>query len=143
MDPRRHRRCRPADAGHRPRILLRLRGQRRPQHQGRLPQRHRLHTDPDRQGDLPRHLGHRAQLQHRPHNSDYFKTESDGVLTGTEAAIKYRADNCSRAGKEVRFHWDNPYHGRNGYDFDGTDGAFTTRYTGGNGDNATVDAHVS
>ncbi|MEU1878250.1 aegerolysin family protein [Streptosporangium sp. NPDC020072] len=78
-----------------------------------------------------------------PHSSDYFKTESDGVLTGTEAAIKYRADNCSRAGKQVRFHWDNPYYGRNSYDFDGTDGAFTTRYTGGNGDNATVDAHVS
>ncbi|MFD0887064.1 hypothetical protein ACFQ08_21160 [Streptosporangium algeriense] len=78
-----------------------------------------------------------------PHSSDHFKTESDGFLTGTEAAIKYRATNCSRAGKEVRFHWSNPYYGRNSYDFNGTDGAFTTRYTGGNGNNATVDAYVS
>ncbi|MFD0887063.1 hypothetical protein ACFQ08_21155 [Streptosporangium algeriense] len=77
------------------------------------------------------------------HGTDHFRTEGDGVSTGTEAAIRYRTVNCSRADKEIRFHWDNPYRDRNGYDFIGTDGAFITRYTGGNGNRTTVEAYVS
>jgi len=72
-----------------------------------------------------------------------MRTESDGFMTGTEAAVSYEATNCVLAGKKVRFHWNNPYYGRNSYDFDYTDPTFAGRWEGGNGDNATVDVYFS
>lgn len=79
----------------------------------------------------------------QPGGSDNFETESDGFMTGTEAAVNYLASNCTQSGKRVRFHWDNPYTGRNSYDWDQTDQVFDTGYTGGNGNNASVTATVS
>ncbi|MGW5263486.1 aegerolysin family protein [Microbispora sp. NPDC004025] len=79
----------------------------------------------------------------QPGAGDNFETESDGFMTGTEAAVSYLASNCTQSGKRIRFHWDNPYTGRNSYDWDQTDQVFDTYYTGGNGDNATVTATVS
>ncbi|MEO3809229.1 hypothetical protein ABGB17_09550 [Sphaerisporangium sp. B11E5] len=79
----------------------------------------------------------------QPGASDNFRTESDGFMTGTEAAVKYLASNCTQSGKQVRFHWNNPYVDRNSYDWQQTDPVFDTNYTGGNGNNASVTATVS
>ncbi|GGR51058.1 hypothetical protein WEB32_34810 [Streptomyces netropsis] len=71
-----------------------------------------------------------------------WKSESNGFMTGTEGSVTYRTSNCEegwRNDRPVRFHWNNPYAGSNGYDIDGTDrGAFREVRQGGSGDNALV-----
>jgi hypothetical protein len=74
--------------------------------------------------------------------SNVFRTESNGFLPGTEAAVVYTTSNCAKPGRTVRFHWNNPYFGRNTYDWNQTDPTFSKFYSGGSGDNASVVATV-
>ncbi|MBB4893226.1 hypothetical protein FHS39_002257 [Streptomyces olivoverticillatus] len=70
-----------------------------------------------------------------------WQSESNGFMTGTEGSITFTTSNCEegwRNGRAIRFHWDNPFAGSNGYDTNGTDGAFRNVIQGGGGDNALV-----
>ncbi|MFF7727141.1 hypothetical protein [Streptomyces sp. NPDC008001] len=72
---------------------------------------------------------------------DYWQSESNGFMTGTEGSVTYRTSNCEegwRNDRTIRFHWNNPYAGSNGYDTNGTDSAFRNVIEGGGGDNALV-----
>ncbi|MCQ8773161.1 hypothetical protein [Streptomyces telluris] len=70
-----------------------------------------------------------------------WQSESNGFMTGTEGSVTYRTSNCEedwRNGRTIRFHWNNPYVGSNGYDTNGTDNTFRSVIEGGGGDNALV-----
>lgn len=72
---------------------------------------------------------------------DFWQSESNGFMTGTEGSVTYLTSNCEeswRNNRTIRFHWDNPYVGGNGYDTNGTDGAFRNVIEGGGGNNALV-----
>ncbi|MET9415556.1 hypothetical protein ABZY03_15490 [Streptomyces klenkii] len=70
-----------------------------------------------------------------------WQSESNGFMTGTEGSVTYRTSNCEedwRNDRTIRFHWNNPYVGGNGYDTDGTDNTFRKVIEGGGGNNAVV-----
>ncbi|MEU1818917.1 hypothetical protein ABZ543_27575 [Streptomyces roseifaciens] len=70
-----------------------------------------------------------------------WQSESNGFMTGTEGSVTYRTSNCEedwRNGRTIRFHWNNPYAGSNGYDTNGTDNTFRSVIEGGGGNNAVV-----
>lgn len=73
---------------------------------------------------------------------DFFQTDSNGILTGTEGVITYRTTSCEKSCRTVRFHWSNPYVGANSYDFNQTDPTIAGSRTGGSGNNALVTATV-
>jgi hypothetical protein len=76
-----------------------------------------------------------------------WASESNGLATGTEGHATFTAYGCGNPSvnyKQVQVHWDNPFVGSNGYDEDGTDGAFTISRTGdGKGNNATINWRVA
>ncbi|MBZ4320518.1 hypothetical protein [Streptomyces huiliensis] len=74
-------------------------------------------------------------------NDAEWRSESNGFMTGTEGSVKFTTSDCEegwRSGRVIRFHWNNPYVGGNGYDTDGTDGSFRNVIEGGGGNNAVV-----
>ncbi|MEU7133563.1 hypothetical protein [Streptomyces sp. NPDC046261] len=74
-------------------------------------------------------------------HDDDWQSESNGFMTGTEGYVTYTTSNCEedwRNGRTIRFHWNNPYVGSNGYDTNGTDNAFRNVIEGGGGNNALV-----
>ena len=62
----------------------------------------------------------------------WWKSESDGVLTGTEGRATYAIGDT---GSQVNWHWDNPYAGLNSYQQDIGPG-FGISFSEGLGDNA-------
>jgi hypothetical protein len=73
--------------------------------------------------------------------TDWWRTESNGVATGTEGHARYTTINCAYAPKNYGFvevHWDNPYWGANSYDDAGTTYPFYVPHSGGGGYQASV-----
>lgn len=68
-----------------------------------------------------------------------FRSESDGVMTGTEGSVRYRIDNG--AGASVYVHWDNPFDGRNSY-HQFTDVGLEVFHRGGDGNEASIDVFL-
>ena len=70
-----------------------------------------------------------------------WASESDGFMTGTEGSVVYELGDDPSTSGTVRFDWNNPYIGSNGYRV-GLSGALAGKlradYEGGSGDNATV-----
>lgn len=71
-----------------------------------------------------------------PNNNTEWRSESDGLATGTEGSVKYGINNGEDA--SVYIHWDNPFSGTNKY-HQFTGDKFEVFHTGGSGDNATVE----
>lgn len=71
-----------------------------------------------------------------PNNTTEWRSESDGVATGTEGSVRYRINNGEDA--SVYMHWNNPFLGSNKY-HQFTGDKFEVFKTGGGGDDATVE----
>lgn len=67
--------------------------------------------------------------QIRPHTAEYWRSDSCGVLTGTEGWVNYTIENSGGQGYAYA-HWNLPYYGSNS--FDGTAGGLFTMTTQGN-----------
>ncbi|KAB0498163.1 MULTISPECIES: aegerolysin family protein [Pseudomonas] len=69
----------------------------------------------------------------------YWKTESDGFATGTEALCSYAFyDFVTEEICNINIHWDDPYVGSNSYEITTDSDNVKVSYSGGDGDNATV-----
>jgi hypothetical protein len=68
-----------------------------------------------------------------------WRSESDGIATGTEGAIRFRIENGK--GASVYFHWDNPFDGTNSY-HQFTDDGFEVFHIGGDGNNTRTDVFL-
>ncbi|MFI2610945.1 hypothetical protein [Kitasatospora sp. NPDC018619] len=95
------------------------------------------------QRDLPHGIWtYAAPAQIGRDQSAAWASESNGILTGTEASVRYTTASCltpSNDNRQVKLHWDNPYAGANSYDEAGSDrSAFKITREGGVGNNATV-----
>ncbi len=71
-----------------------------------------------------------------PQTDAEWRSESDGIATGTEGSVRFTINNGEGAGAYV--HWDNPFSGRNKY-HQFTDDKFEIFHSGGDGDNTTVE----
>lgn len=71
-----------------------------------------------------------------PDSVTEWRSESDGVATGTEGSARYAINDGH--GASVYVHWDNPFLGSNSY-HQFTDDTFEVFHSGGGGDDATVD----
>jgi hypothetical protein len=72
-----------------------------------------------------------------PNTTVFIESESNGVATGTEGAVRYGSDG----GGELSFHWDNPFTGRNSYAQAAPDGCGLC-FSGGTGNNAELDLQL-
>lgn len=81
-----------------------------------------------------------------PNDTTSWQTDSDGFMTGTEGSFTYQFIYDGPDGpsiETVKFYWDNPYAGGNGYSITCSvpKPAFDVSYSGGSGNNATVVYH--
>jgi len=72
-----------------------------------------------------------------PGETRFVESESAGIATGTEGAIRYDSDG----GGSFYFHWDNPYLGVNSYAQGAPDGCGVA-FSGGKGNNAELDVEI-
>jgi hypothetical protein len=71
-----------------------------------------------------------------PHGDAEWRSESDGIATGTEGSVRFSINNGEGASAYV--HWDNPFDGKNKY-HQFTDDKFEIFHGGGDGNDTTVE----
>ena len=71
-----------------------------------------------------------------------WENDSDGFMTGDEGRCAYHFVDRDLDIQTIRFSWDNPYVGSNGYQITTTSNQVKTSYEGGGGNNATVTYYI-
>lgn len=75
----------------------------------------------------------------KPMHAITIVSYSCGFLTGTEGGVTYRNEKDNR----FNIYWDNPYIGSNSYSVSSSTGDYKMTYTGGSGDNSTIEVFVT
>eukprot|EP01084_Bolivina_argentea_P267781 454653_1 len=75
---------------------------------------------------------HKTPKQIEPFESKSWRTESNGIMTGTQGYVYYKIN-----GEKFKLLWNNPFAGSNSYSFT-TPKGFIISYTGGSGENCRV-----
>ena len=77
-----------------------------------------------------------------PGETGSWQTDSGGFMTGTEGSLKYQfvdTESTSPLIQSLKCYWDDPYAGGNNYSISSSTPDVKGSWTGGVGDNATVD----
>lgn len=77
-----------------------------------------------------------------PGGTGTWQTDSDGFLTGTEGSLKYQFVDLRTTPASIQYvkcYWDDPYAGSNSYSITTSAADVKCSWSGGEGDNATVD----